>query len=121
MSAIVDGLVTALGFSNEQAGTVGAANIYGASVGSLIAVLLVRLVRSRPTLLSLLSLLLLLVLGSLAILYPVTLTAFLALHGLVVFTSVSPAFSVIPMSLSPLPSFLFLLLLFSFFLSSYLL
>src|SRR3546814_2051198 len=49
MSAIVDGLVTALGFSNEQAGTVGAANIYGASVGSLIAVLLVRRVRWRPT------------------------------------------------------------------------
>src|SRR3546814_1691521 len=70
MSAIVDGLVTALGFSNEQAGTVGAANIYGASVGSLIAVLLVRRVRWRPTLLSLLSLLLLLDLGSLAILDP---------------------------------------------------
>ncbi|MGB0132232.1 hypothetical protein, partial [Dokdonella sp.] len=31
MSAIVDGLVTGLGFSNTEAGMVGSANIYGAS------------------------------------------------------------------------------------------
>src|SRR3546814_7899330 len=50
MAAIVDGLITGLGFSNAQAGTVGAANIYGASVGSLLAVLLVRRLRWRPAL-----------------------------------------------------------------------
>src|SRR3546814_15058329 len=36
MAAIVDGLITGLGFSNPQAGTVGAANIFGASVGRLL-------------------------------------------------------------------------------------
>src|SRR3546814_2323205 len=100
MSAIVDGLVTALGFSNQQAGTVGAAHIYGASVGSLIAVLLVRRVRWRPTLLSLLSLLLL-DLGSLAILDPGTLTAMRALHGLVGGTAVGTAYSVMARTHSP--------------------
>src|SRR3546814_14067851 len=59
MAAIVDGLITGLGFSNAQAGTVGAANIYGASVGSLLAVLLVRRLRWRPALFALLALLLL--------------------------------------------------------------
>src|SRR3546814_2588575 len=110
MSAIVDGLVTALGFSNEQAGTVGAANIYGASVGSLIAVLLVRRVRWRPTLLSLLSLLLLLDLGSLAILDPGTLTAMRALHGLVGGTAVGTAYSVMARTHSPDRAFGMLLL-----------
>src|SRR3546814_8740100 len=55
MAAIVDGLITGLGFSNAQAGTVGAANIYGASVGSLLAVLLVRRLRWRPALFALLA------------------------------------------------------------------
>src|SRR3546814_17694760 len=83
MSAIVDGLVTALGFSNEQAGTVGAANISGASAGSLIALLLVRPVRARPTPLSLLSLLPLLALPALAIPHPGPHPPSHALHGLV--------------------------------------
>src|SRR3546814_18094875 len=93
MAAIVDGLVTARGFSNEQAGTVGAANIYGASVGSLIAVLLVRRVRWRPTLLSLLSLLLLPDLAPLAILAPGTPTAMRAPHGPVGGPAVGTAYS----------------------------
>src|SRR3546814_16134041 len=84
MAAIVDGLITGLGFSNAQAGTVGAANIYGASVASLLAVLLVRLLRWRPALFALLALLLLLDLGSLAIRNPDMLTAMRALHGVVV-------------------------------------
>ena len=53
MSAIVDGLITALGFANAEAGLVGSANIYGASVGSLCAVFIVRHVRWRPALLAL--------------------------------------------------------------------
>ena len=36
MAAIVDGLITGLGFSNAEAGLVGSANIYGASVGSAV-------------------------------------------------------------------------------------
>lgn len=41
-AAIVDGLTGSLGFSSGQAGNVMSANIYGVSVGGLIAVLVVR-------------------------------------------------------------------------------
>ena len=42
MAAIVDGLVSGLGLSDSQAGQVGSANIYGAALGALAAVFLVR-------------------------------------------------------------------------------
>lgn len=42
MAAIVDGLVAGLGLSDEQAGQVGSANIYGAALGALAAVFLVK-------------------------------------------------------------------------------
>ncbi len=48
MGAIVDGLVTGLGFTNAEAGTVGAVNIYGATVGGLAAVFLVGRMRWKP-------------------------------------------------------------------------
>lgn len=41
-AVIVDGFTGVLGFTNAQAGTVMSANIYGASVGGLIAVFVVR-------------------------------------------------------------------------------
>jgi len=49
MSALVDGLVTGLGFSNAQAGNVAAANVYGAACGALLAVFIVTRIRWRPT------------------------------------------------------------------------
>lgn len=110
MAAIVDGLVTGLGFSNPQAGMVGAANIYGASVGSFVAVLLVRRIRWRPTLFGLLSLLLLLDLGSMAISDPHLLTGMRALHGLVGGTAVGVAYSVMARTHSPDRAFGMLLL-----------
>lgn len=42
MAAIVDGLVAGLGLSENQAGQIGSANIYGAALGALAAVFLVR-------------------------------------------------------------------------------
>lgn len=110
MAAIVDGLVTGLGFSNPQAGMVGAANIYGASVGSFIAVLLVRRVAWRQTLFILLSLLLLVDLGSMAISSPGLLTAMRALHGLVGGMAVGVAYSVMARTHSPDRAFGMLLL-----------
>lgn len=110
MAAIVDGLVTGLGFSNPQAGMVGAANIYGASVGSFIAVLLVRRVAWRQTLFILLSLLLLLDLGSMAISFPGMLTAVRALHGLIGGMAVGVAYSVMARTHSPDRAFGMLLL-----------
>lgn len=48
MAAIVDGLVTGLGLNEQQAGYIGSANIYGAALGALLAVLLVRQLPWRP-------------------------------------------------------------------------
>lgn len=110
MSAIVDGLVTGLGFTNPQAGMVGAANIYGASVGSFIAVLLVRRISWRPALKGLLLLLLLLDLGSLAIRDPLVLTGVRALHGLFGGLAVGVTYSVMARTRSPDRAFGMLLL-----------
>lgn len=48
MAAIVDGLVAGLGLTEQQAGLIGSANIYGASIGALFAVLIVKQVPWRP-------------------------------------------------------------------------
>lgn len=48
MPALVDGLVTGLGFSNAQAGNVAAANVYGAASGALIAIFIVKRIVWRP-------------------------------------------------------------------------
>lgn len=42
LPALVDGLITALGFSNQQAGSVASANLYGAALGALLIVFLVK-------------------------------------------------------------------------------
>ena len=42
MPALVQGLIDGLGFSNRDAGLVGSANVYGAALGALLAVPLVR-------------------------------------------------------------------------------
>jgi predicted MFS family arabinose efflux permease len=44
MAAIVDGLVSGIGLSEGQAGQVGSVNIYGAALGALTAVFLIRAV-----------------------------------------------------------------------------
>ena len=49
MPALVDGLIEGLGFSNQQAGFVGSANVYGAAAGALAAVFLVRRIPWRAT------------------------------------------------------------------------
>ena len=57
MPALVDGLVTGLGFSNAQAGNVAAANVYGAACGALIAVFIVKRISWRPVACALLAVL----------------------------------------------------------------
>jgi len=47
MPALVDGLIEGLGFSNRDAGLVGSANMYGAAVGALTAVFLVKHINWR--------------------------------------------------------------------------
>lgn len=54
LPALVDGLITALGFSNQQAGSVASANIYGAAVGAFLIVFLVKYLNWQWTALALL-------------------------------------------------------------------
>ncbi len=49
MPAIVDGLIEGLGFTAEQAGNVGSANVYGAAAGALTVVFLIKRISWRPT------------------------------------------------------------------------
>jgi DHA1 family inner membrane transport protein len=44
MAAIVDGLVSGIGLTEGQAGQIGSVNIYGAALGALVAVFLIRAV-----------------------------------------------------------------------------
>lgn len=48
MSAIVAGIADGLGVSEQQAGWVGSANVYGAAAGALLAVFIVKRVAWRP-------------------------------------------------------------------------
>jgi predicted MFS family arabinose efflux permease len=54
MPALVDGLIESLGFSNRDAGLVGAANMYGAATGALTAVFLVKHINWRTVAVALL-------------------------------------------------------------------
>ncbi|MCR8922247.1 MFS transporter [Dasania sp. GY-MA-18] len=59
MPALIDGLIDGLGFSNKEAGFVGSANVYGAAVGALAAVFIVKFINwKKAALLLLLGLLL---------------------------------------------------------------
>ena len=81
MPALVDGLVTGLGFSNSEAGNAVAANVYGAACGALIAVFIVKRISWRPVAFSLLLILIAIDLGSTLIHSPSLLTATRLLHG----------------------------------------
>ncbi|MEE9433284.1 MAG: MFS transporter [Sphingorhabdus sp.] len=105
MAAIVDGLVTGLGISEAQAGRVGSANIYGAALGALISVFLVRRMPWKP--LAILCLLALIAIDILSIsigtyetLLPVRLG-----HGIVGGILTGTGFSVIARTANPDRSF----------------
>lgn len=111
MSAIVDGLITGLGFSNAEAGLVGSANIYGASFGSLCAVFIVRHIRWRPALLALFLVMMSLDLASTLIHAPVLLAAVRGVHGVIAGMSVGIVYSVMARLHSPDRAFGVLLVL----------
>lgn len=81
MPALVDGLIEGLGYSNQQAGIVGSANVYGAALGALTAVFIVKRVPwklvSRCLLLGLISADML----SMIVADPLFLTALRFVHG----------------------------------------
>lgn len=101
MVALVAGLVDGLGLSEREAGLVASANVYGASVGALLAVLIVKRVPWRP--IAVASLLLLVTLDALSILVEAAraLVAMRFVHGCVGGLLVGTAFAVIARTRSP--------------------
>ncbi len=101
MPAIVEGLIEALGFSNQQAGAVGSANMYGAAFGALAIVFLVRRLNWRLAAAGFLAALIALDLLSIGVSQPTALTALRFVHGLVGGMLVGTAFSVIARTEQP--------------------
>lgn len=81
MPALVESLTGGLGFDSRQAGMVSSANVYGAALGALAAVLLVRRLPWRPTAMVLLVVLVLADLASTQLERPEPLVALRLLHG----------------------------------------
>jgi predicted MFS family arabinose efflux permease len=101
MPAIVDGLISALGFSNQQAGAVASANIYGAAFGALLIVFIVRRLRWRAACAVFLVALIAIDLASIGLSDPLVLTGVRFLHGLLGGMLVGTAFSVIARTTDP--------------------
>ena len=101
MPALVAGLIDGLGFSNQEAGFVGSANVYGAACGALIAVFLVRRLPWRRTAVVLFLLLLSLDLVSTLVTSAWPLIALRFLHGVVGGTSVGIGLAVMARTAIP--------------------
>jgi predicted MFS family arabinose efflux permease len=101
MPTIVDGLIQALGFTNQQAGTVGSANMYGAAFGALGIVFLVKRIDWQTTALGFLIALIALDLLSMAVESAVLMTGLRFVHGLVGGALVGIGFSVIARTREP--------------------
>ncbi len=110
MPALIEGLKTGLHFSDRAAGFAGAANIYGAAVGALLAALVVTRWPWRTAALTLLATLMLVDLGSMFITSSATMITVRALHGLAGGCLVGFAFSVIARTAQPERTFGMLLL-----------
>jgi len=110
MPAIVSGLIEALDFTNQQAGTVASANMYGAAFGALFIVWFVR--RMNWQLVSVVFLLTLISidLASTYVSHPTTLTAIRFIHGFVGGMLVGTGFSVMARTEEPDKSFGMLLI-----------
>lgn len=83
MAAIVDGLVSGLGFTDGQAGNVASANIYGAAIGALIVIFLVRRIPWRPAAVLFLFVLIAIDIGSTVIADPLVMVGVRLVHGIV--------------------------------------
>lgn len=101
MPAIVTGLGDGLGFSARQAGLVASANVYGAALGALASVFLVRRLPWRRAQLILLPTLIALDLVSMLVARPEAMIALRFVHGLVGGMSVGLALAVIARTAVP--------------------
>ncbi|GIK49049.1 MAG: MFS transporter [Hyphomonadaceae bacterium] len=101
MAAIVTGLIDALGVSEREAGFVASANVYGAAVGALCAVALVRVAPWRPFALAALMLLIGIDVASSLLRDLQTLIAVRAVHGFVGGALVGVSYGVFSRTKSP--------------------
>jgi len=101
MPAIVDALIQALGFSNQQAGAVAAANVYGAALGALLIVFLIKRIDWQAASLLFLCVLIGIDVTSIFVSGPNTLLAIRFLHGFVGGMLVGTGFSVIARTVQP--------------------
>jgi predicted MFS family arabinose efflux permease len=105
MPAIVSGLIEALHFTNQQAGAVASANMYGAAFGALLIVLVVRRIRWKPASIMLLLGLIVVDLASMLVANPTALIAIRFFHGFVGGMLVGTGFSVMARTEQPDRSF----------------
>ena len=101
MPAIVDGLKEGLDFTDRQAGFAASANLYGAALGALLIVFIVRRIRWRPVAYTLLATLILMDLLSMLVAAPGVMIATRFVHGCVGGALVGVGFSVIARTLHP--------------------
>ncbi len=101
MPTIVDGLIQALGFNNQQAGAVASANVYGAAAGALLIVFLVKHINWRFASLLFLCVVIAIDFASMYVSSPTALVAIRFLHGFVGGMLVGTGFSVIARTVQP--------------------
>lgn len=101
MPAIVDGLKEGLGFTDQQAGFAASANVYGAALGALLIVFIVKRISWRPVSYALLATLILTDLLSMLIASPEPMIAIRFAHGCIGGALVGTGFSVIARTLHP--------------------
>ena len=101
MPAIVDGLKEGLAFTDQQAGFAASANVYGAAVGALLIVFIVKRIAWRPTSYALLGTLIAMDLLSMLISAPELMIAARFVHGCVGGALVGVGFSVIARTYHP--------------------
>lgn len=109
MAALVDGLIGGAGLTARQAGFVASANVYGAAVGALAAVFIIRRLPWRPTAVAVLLSLIVVDLSSTLLRLPEVLIAVRFLHGFIGGLLVGVAFAVIARTRSPDRTFAMLL------------
>lgn len=100
-AAIVDGLTGTLGYTSAHAGEVMSANIYGASIGGLVAVFVVRRLPWRPVLVAAFGVLVVLEAASMVVHAYAALLPLRAVDGLVGGLSVGVALSLLARTHNP--------------------
>ncbi|SEL72257.1 Predicted arabinose efflux permease, MFS family [Colwellia chukchiensis] len=111
MPAVVNGLKEGLAFSSQQAGFVSSANLYGAAIGALLAVFIIKHIRWQRWCYLLLIALIAIDTGCIFITEPMTMIAFRAMHGLTGGLLVGIGFGIISRTLEADKTFGYLLLI----------